>query len=185
MDDFRKTPDDCMFMIFVSFQKEMHTPLGCQELENSHTLRVLCVFMHYGVLNVPVQSSVCKVPCTLEQGRNANELSWLCTEKRSLNQFKQHFFVPCLPKDRNNCRLVFLHFCVLILRNEKIKHTAENLNTANGTGKGSVSGWKRIQHDAVSKFVKKNFEQGRDNKERRAVDELAVGKVGSMVGKPT
>ena len=186
LDTFWKTLDDSIFATSASCPKEiLYKALDCQELQDSQGLRALCVFMHYELVDAPVKCLACKAPCTLEQGRSPSELFWLCTEKRSFKHSKQHFSVPCLPKVRTNCLLAFLHFCVLMLCNERINGIVEELKAAHGIGRSSVFAWEKIYHEAVSKLVaKKRLNKVGGNKERCAVDGLAVEKVGRVVGNP-
>ena len=72
-----------------------------------------------------------------------------------------------------------------MLCNEKISRIVEEMKSAHGVGRNSIFNWEKIYHTALSKFVKKkklNLVGGK--KERYAVDELAIGKMGHMVGKP-
>ena len=128
--------------------------------------------MHYELVDAPVKCLACKAPCTLEQGRSPSKLF-----------VKQHFSAPRLPKVCSNCLLAFLHFCVLMLCNERINRVVEELKAAHGIGRNSVFAREQIYQEAVSKFVKKKKLKVGGNKERCPVDELAVGKVGRMVGK--
>ena len=186
LDTFRKSVNDSMFETSSAFQKEiLYKDLDLQELENSSALRACCVFMHYELVDAPAKCNTCKASCTLEQGRSSNELFWLCSQTRKKDHFKRHISIPCLPKVRTNNLLGFLHFVVFMLCNEKIKRIVEELKSAHGIARCTVFHWEKIYHEALSKYVKKkNLNKVGGNKERCAVDETAVGKVGRMVGKP-
>ena len=186
LDTFRKSVNNSMFEISSAFQKEiLYKNLDLQELENSSALRACCVFMHYKFVDAPAKCNICKASCTLEQGRNSNEFFWLCSQNRKKEHFKRHISIPCLPKVHTNNLLGFLHFVVFMLCNEKIKRIVEELKSAHGIARCTVFHWEKIYHEALSKYVKKkNLNKVGGNKERCAVDETAVGKVGRMVGKP-
>ena len=177
--------DDC-FTSSATFQKDVvYSRLDLQELGDSPTLRALCVLMHYGMVDVPDKCETCGAKCSLVQtARYPDELMWLCNENRSKSHFKKTLSVPAI-EVRNNKLLPFLHCLVFMMCNERVGRIQEELDAARGCKRNSIFNWQKLYHQAISKLVsKKGLNKIGGEKERCAIDETAIGKVGRMVGKP-